>query len=324
MTTFRSLIAATILSCAATTAGAQVIGVATNPQGSLYYSAGAAVAGVIQQKAGMTARVQPMSGSSAYAPLLNRGEVEFGLMNAIDVGNAVDGILNFKDRKHPNLRLVGVLFPITVGMAVPNDSPVKSISEIKGLRVPSQFTAQSTIVFVQDALLATGGASIADNKPFPVPDYTKGMLALGDGKVDAAMFGLGTGASQEAHVALSSRGGLRYLPTSDTPEAAAAMRKVFAATYTKLFQPSPGYPGVVAPTRLMLYPAFIVTSTQISADVVYKVTKAVYENKAALEAASAILKTFEPGEMTMPNSVAYHPGAERFFKEVKQWPPKNM
>ena len=59
MTSFRSVIGATILSCVATMANAQVVGVATNPQGSLYYSAGAAVAGVIQQKAGITARVQP-------------------------------------------------------------------------------------------------------------------------------------------------------------------------------------------------------------------------------------------------------------------------
>jgi TRAP transporter TAXI family solute receptor len=322
MFSFRAVIGVAALLCAATTANAQVVGVATNPQGTLYYSAGSAVAGVLQQKGGMTARVQPMSGSSAYAPLLNRGEVEFGLMNAIDVGNAFEGILNFKGRKNPELRLVGVLFPITVGMAVPNDSPAKSIKDLKGYRVPSQFTSQSTIVFVQDALLATGGLSIADMKPFPVPDYSKGMLALGDGKVDAAMFGLGTGASQETHVALSSRGGLRYLSTSDTPDSAAAMRKVFSATYTKVFNPAPGYPGIVAPTRLMLYPAFLVTSTHVSSDVVYKATKAVYENKATLEAASAILKAFDPKDMAQANAVPYHPGAERFYKEAKEWPPK--
>lgn len=324
MSFLRTAIGASAVLCAAATANAQVVAVATNPQGTLYYSVGASVAGVIQQKGGITARVQPMSGSSAYAPLLNRGEVEFGLMNAIDVVNAFDGILNFKGRKNPDLRLVGALFPITVGMAVPNDSPVKSMKDLKGLRVPSQFTAQSTIVFVQDALLATGGLSIADMKPFPVPDYSKGMLALGDGKVDAAMFGLGTGASQEVHVALASRGGLRYLPTSNTPEAAAAMRKVFSATYTKVFEPSPAYPGIVAPTRLMLYPAFLVSSSHIAPDVVYKVTKAIYENKAALEAASAIMKTFDPAVMAMPNAVPYHPGAEKFFKEAKQWPPKAL
>ncbi len=323
MNSFKSLIGATILLCAATVANAQVVGVATNPQGSLYYSVGAAVAGVIQQKGGITARVQPMSGSSAYAPLVGRGQVEFGLMNVIDVVNAHEGIINFKDRKNPELRLVGALFPITVGVAVPNDSPVKSIRDLKGLRVPSQFTAQNTFVFVQDAVLATGGLSIADMKPFPVADFTKGVVALGDGKVDAATGGLGTAVSHEANVALASRGGLRYLPLIDTPEAVVAMKKVFPGAYSKVIEPSPAYPGIVAPTRLMLYDAFLVTSTHVPADVVYKVTKAIYENKAALEAASAILKTFDPKEMAQANAVPYHPGAERFFKEAKQWPPKN-
>ena len=308
----------------ATAAHAQVVGFATNPQGSFYYSAGAAVAQVVQQKASVASRVQPMSGSSAYAPLVNRGEVEFGLMNAIDVGNAYEGILNFKGRKNSDLRLVGVLFPIALGIAVPNDSPIKSIKDIKGLRIPSQFAAQSTIVFVQDALLATAGLTMADMKPFPVSDYTKGMLALGDGKVDVAMFGVGTGAAQEAHVALSSRGGLRFLDTSDAPDAAERMHKVFAATYTKLYEPSPANVGVLAPTKLMLYPAFLVTSSHVSPDLVYKVTKSVFENKALLEGASPVLKGFEPNQMAMQNSVPYHPGAEKYFKEAKQWPPKKL
>ena len=78
---------------------------------------------------------------------------------------------------------------------MPNDSPIKTIQDLKGIRMPSQFTAQSTIRAVQDAVLATGGISTADMKPFPVADYVKGMMTLGDGKVDAALFGLGTAAS---------------------------------------------------------------------------------------------------------------------------------
>jgi len=323
MTTFKSVIGAAILSCSATMASAQVVGVAANPPGSLYYAVGSAVASVVQQKAGMTARVQPMSGSSAYAPLINRGEVEFGLMNAIDVGNAFEGKLNFKGRPNPELRLVGALFPITVGMAVPNDSPVKSIRELKGKRVPSQFTSQSTIVFVQNAILATGGVSIDDMKPFPVANYVKGMYSLGEGKVDAAMFGLGTGASKEVNAALSSRGGLRFLPLGERPQDLAAMRKVFPAAYSKVFQPGPAFAGVLKPTRFMLYPAFLVTSTYVPAEVVYKVTKALYENKESLAAATAIMKNFDPNIMAMANSVAYHSGAAGFFREAKQWPPKN-
>ncbi|MBI2319246.1 MAG: hypothetical protein HYY28_00225 [Betaproteobacteria bacterium] len=55
------LFAAMVLGGIPAAASAQIVGVATNPQGSLYYSVGSAAASVIQQKGGLTARVQPMS-----------------------------------------------------------------------------------------------------------------------------------------------------------------------------------------------------------------------------------------------------------------------
>ena len=263
-----------------------------------------------------------MSGSGAYAPLINSGQVEFGLMNAIDVANAFSGVDNFAGRKNPDLRLVGVMFSLPIDIAVPNDSPIKTIQDLKGIRMPSQFTAQSTIRAVQDAVLATGGLSTADMKPFPVADYVKGMMALGDGKVDAALFGLGTAASQEVNVALSSHGGLRYISLSNTPESVAALRKVFAGGYLTVVQPSPALVGILGPTTVMAYSAYLVTNSHVPADVVYKVTKALFENKPVLAAASATMKRFDPAAMAEANEVPYHPGAEKFFKEVKTWPPK--
>ena len=318
----KSLLGAMILCCAATFAQGQILGIATNTQGSLYYSVGAAIAGVVQQKAGLPARVQPMSGPSVYAPIMNRGEVEFGIMNSLDVSNSFNGVENYKGRKSADLRLVGVLFSIADGMGVPNDSPAKSIKDLKGMRIPTQFTAQSTIVILQDALLATAGLSHNDMKSFPVPDSIKGMLALGDGKVDTAMVALGQGASQEAHVALSSHGGLRILPVADSPEAVAAMRKVLPSAFLRVFNPGPGYPGLVAPTALMTISAFLVTSKHIPDEVIYKVTKALYENKVALEATSPAMKSFEPKLMAESSDVGYHPGAEKFYREVGEWPPK--
>ena len=323
MISFKSLIGAAALSCLATMAQAQVLGIATNAQGSLYYSVGTALAGVMQQKANLTTRVQPLSGSSSYTPLVNRGQVEFGLLNAVDVVNAYSGVANFKDHKNSDLRLVGVVFPIQNGIAVPNDSPVKSIQDLKGMRIPNMFTAQNTMVFVQDAILATGGLSTSDLKGFPVADQFKGMEALGAGKVDAALSCFTCATAKEVDVALASRGGMRFLPLPDTPEAMAAMKKVFSGARSKVFSPSPAFSGIATPTRLFEYSSFFVASTHVSDDVVYKATKAIYENKAALVATSAAMKGFDPASMVEANIAPYHPGAEKFYKEVGMWPPKS-
>ena len=318
----KSFMGAAALTCMTTIAQAQVIGIATNPQGSFFYSVGTAVAQVIQLKANMTARVQPMSGSSAFTPVVNRGEIEFGLLNSVDVTNAYKGIDNFKDRKNSDLRVVGVLFAIRNGIAVPNDSPAKSIRDLKGFRMPSLFTAQNTIAIVQEAMLATGGLSIADMKQVPVADDFKAMQALGEGRLDAAHSCFGCSAAQELNIALASHGGMRFLSVADTPEAIAAMRKIFPTAYTQVFQPSPAYPGVIGPTRLVAFSAFLLASTHVSDDVVYKVTKAIYENKEQLAATSAMMKGFEPNMMAEATFVPYHPGAEKFYKEIGQWPPK--
>ncbi|MBI4293429.1 MAG: TAXI family TRAP transporter solute-binding subunit [Betaproteobacteria bacterium] len=322
MSSLKSLIAAAALSCIAMMAQAQVVTIATNPQGSFYYSVGAAIAGLLQEKGGVSARVQPMSGSTGYTPLVNRGNIEFGLLNSSDIGYAYTGTETFKGHPNTDIRLVGALFPIKVGITVANDSPYKSIKDLKGARMPSNFTSQSVIAITQNAMLAMGGLSIDDMKRFPVSDYTKGMQALGEGKIDAAQFCLGCGTAQEANVALASRGGLRFLPLPDGPESLAEMRKVFPTGYTEVFKPAPNAPGVLVPTRGMVFSGFMITSKHVSNDLVYKATKLIYENKPSLANASPMMRGFDPKMMDEASSVPYHPGAEKFYREVGEWPPK--
>ena len=322
MFSIKALLRVAILSGVASLAHAQVVGIGTNEPGTFGYSVGAAIAGVMQQNAKLTTRIKPMSGSSGYAPLVNRGEIEFGLLSSLDAVNAYLGVENFKDHKNPDLRLIGVMFPLRVGIVVPNDSPVKTLKDLKGLRMPSQFTAQNTVQLTQDAMLATSGLATVDMKAFPVASTVKGMQALGEGKVDAAQSCYGCAAALELNNALAAHGGMRFLSLPDTPEAMAALRKVFSSAYTQIFQPSPTSTGIVGPTRLMVFSDFLLSSTHVSDDVVYKTTKAIYENKAALAASAAPMKTFDPSVMAEESIVPYHPGAEKFYREVGQWPPK--
>ena len=312
---------ATILACAAPLAGAQVVGIGSNPQGSFVYAAAVAVARVMEAKGGLTARVQPMSGSTTITPLVNRGEIEFGMLNSFDVVSAFNGVNGF-DRPNPDLRVVGVLFILRLALGVPNDSPVKSIADLKGLRMPSDYSAQKISNFGQGSMLATAGLSIADMKQFPVSDYMKGMRAVAEGKVDAALFGVGSGASQEAHAGLASRGGVRFLSIPDTPEALTALRKVFPTAFTTVVRPSKALPAILGPTRVMAFSMFLVASTHVSADVVFRATKAIYENKPMLVAGSGILNSFDAKQMAEANIVSFHPGAEQFYKQAGEWPPK--
>ena len=76
-----------------------------------------------------------MGGSSTYIPLLDRGEVDFGLTNVDDALSSYKGAGNFK-RPSSELRLTAVAFPLTLGVIVPNDSPIRSIGDLKGKVLP--------------------------------------------------------------------------------------------------------------------------------------------------------------------------------------------
>ena len=121
--TFVTTLSAAVLT--ASMATAQVVSVATNPQGSLGYRTGIAVAKVVTAKTEITARAQPMAGSSTYLPMINRGEINFGFTNGGELQHAADGVGTFAGRKQPNLRMIGVMFPLRSGVAVVNDTGLK-------------------------------------------------------------------------------------------------------------------------------------------------------------------------------------------------------
>jgi TRAP transporter TAXI family solute receptor len=310
-----------VLGLLASPAAAQIYTVATNPQGSLIYTAGAAVAKVASDKLKMQLRVQPMAGSSTYVPLLNSGEVDFGLVNVEETLAAVQGRTAFEGKPNSNLRVVATLFPLALSILVAADSPYKSIADLKGARWPSGYVGQLTVRPLQDALLASAGLSMADVVPVPVVNAFQAVDALREGKVDAVTIGPGTAQIQQAHVALAGRGGVRFLSFDPKPEVLAAMRK-FVPMRPLVFQPAPNLPGVVGPTTAMAYSMFILASDKVADAVVYQVVKMLHESREDLIKITPVLTRFDPAAMSERIDATWHPGAIKFYTEVGQWPPK--
>ncbi|MGE0628622.1 MAG: TAXI family TRAP transporter solute-binding subunit, partial [Hyphomicrobiaceae bacterium] len=148
------LVAGAILATAlAAPASAQQIRViATNPQGSIYFASGSVIGKLMNDQLKMQVRVQPLGGSSNYIPLINRGEADFGLSNVDDAATSYKGEGNFR-QPNPNIRLMTVAFPLTLGIMVANDSNIKKLEDLKGKRLPSGYNAQTTGRVLQRALL---------------------------------------------------------------------------------------------------------------------------------------------------------------------------
>lgn len=319
----RAGIAAGLLTLAASAAAtaAEVRVIASNPQGSIFYSASVTLGKILDEKLKMQVRVQPMGGSSTYIPLLNRGEVDFGLTNVDDSVKAYKGAGHFK-RPNPDLRLAVALFPLTLGVIVPADSPVQKVADLKGKRMPSGYRSQVTGVVLQNAVLANGGLTMKDIRPVPAPSLFAGVDLLAEGKVDAATISIGTAQGQRAHAELASRGGIRFLNLDDSPAGIAAIRKYLPARPLKVM-PAKNRIGIVGPTTVMAYTIFFTTNAKMPDDVVYNVVRTLSVSREEMMKGTPALAGFDPKRMTEEIGVPWHPGAIRFYREIGQWPPKD-
>jgi TRAP transporter TAXI family solute receptor len=305
----------------ATAAEAQVRVIASNPQGSVFYAASAALGKLLDEKLKMQVRVQPMGGSSTYIPLLNRGEVDFGLTNVDDSMTSFKGTGNFR-QPNPNLRLMAAVFPLTLGALVPADSPMKSIADLKGKTLPWGYNAQTTGRVLQQAVLASAGLTMDDVKTVPTQSLFSGVDLLAEGKVEAATIAIGTAQVQRANVTLNSRGGVRFINMDSSPEAMARVRKILPSRPI-VIQPAPHTIGVTTPTTILAYSIFFSTHEKMPDDVVYNLVKAIHAGKDDLVKGHPVFRSFDIARMTEEIGVPYHPGAIKFYKEINQWPPKN-
>jgi hypothetical protein len=313
MHSIRTLALSGALAIFATAAAAQTVGIATGPQATPTNATGSAIAKVVNEATGLQTRAVPHTSNDVSMPILNRGQVEFGIAS-IDLANtAYQGIEQFKGRKLGNIRIVARLFPLNVGIIVRKDSDIKNAAQLKGTRYPSEFTAQKGVVKVAEALLANAGLSYKDVVGIPVPNTSRGNEDFVQGKSDSAMLALGAARLKQTDAQV---GGIRVLPIDTSPDGIARMRKLMPHSYA--FKVKAGVlPGAPTEISIMSYDLLLVAAAQTKDDVVYKTVKAMHHGKDKLIAVTPVFRNFQPVAMySNYQGVLYHPGAIKYYKEA--------
>jgi TRAP transporter TAXI family solute receptor len=303
----------------ATPASAQIYSLGTGKQGFWTYSAGAAVAKVAAD-GGLNLRVKPFGGTSAYVPGVNAGEQHFGLANELETHFAVTGTAIYKDKAQKDLRVVAVLTPLYSEFFVAKDSPIKTIADLKGKRVPTGYASQRVLDVLTQGTLANGGLSYADIQQVPVPNVVGGAGEFEQGNADVFMFALGAGKVSE----VNSKVAVRLLPIDHSKEAMERMRKFIPVAYATQVKPSKVNTGVEEPTWVYAYDYLVLANDKVADDVVYKLAKLLHDHKAELAANFGALGGFDPNRMAKDlGPVQFHPGAIKYYKEIGAWPPKS-
>lgn len=321
----KSFAAAAVIAAAiavAAPSNAQVVGLGTNPQGTLYYSMGVAVAKVVTEKSGIQMRVQPIGGTSQLMPQIERGEIEFGIFSAIDMTDGYEGKGSYPGKPVQGLRAVAVLGPLYFTFFVKNDNPAKTVAETKGQKLPTEFPAGLVVYRAIKGLIAAEGYTINDYIPQPVANLAQAATAFKEGRVDLGALPVGAGTNRELDA--ETRGGIRHVPVTNTPAALARMQKEVEVAYFSTISPSPAYVGIRAPTTVMTFDIYLATYKDAKPELVEKIAAVLRDNKADLVAAFAGFRSFDPNQMAKDFPVPYHPAAIAYYTGKGSWPPKKM
>ncbi|MGE3245820.1 MAG: TAXI family TRAP transporter solute-binding subunit [Beijerinckiaceae bacterium] len=296
---------------AGSAANAQTIGIGTTKDGATS-QVSAGIATVVSKHSGFNMRTQPMAGTQQYIPAVNANRLEFGVANIMQTRWAWDGASISKGRPNKNLRIVGTLMKFRVGPVVADKSGIKSLSELKGKRVPSKFSAAPLFGEFMGAFLANGGLTMNDVTPVAVSSLRQHWDALVEGKLDVVVGAVGTG---YLNLMAKQLGGVRFVDMDDSPAGLAAVQKFLPGVTIETVQPGPKLTGVTAPVKVTHFDYILFASKDVKDEIVYKVAKAMYENEKELVAASPLWLSFKPANMARDQGMPFHPGATKLFKE---------
>ncbi len=298
--------------------------IGTNPAGTVFYAVGAGLAKVISGAGPMQSVVQPYTGTSTLLPLLDSGELDFAIINAVESNLAYQGPAKLKiggknPLPHvPNARLIMRGSPLFIGLVVKKDSPFKSVQDVKGKRVTGEYPANLAIWYHGYAALASGGIAWDDVKVVPVPAVNEGVDAIVQGRAEVSIHAIGAAKVKEADAAV----GVRHLPLDCSAQGDARVRKAVPGYSTTTLKS--GYStGITGDTCVLTFDIYMLGHKGLSNDVVQAALKAVWDNVDKLPPLHAQFQDWTRERAASADvTVPYHPAAVQFYKEKNLWNAK--
>jgi uncharacterized protein len=251
------------------------------------------------------------NGSPHNIELLRTGEAEAAVCRAIEADLARRGVDPYPEEMPWLVAVTGGLFYDATQVVAREGSGIETIYDFRGKRIAVGPAGSGGEVDARQ-ILEAHGLTYDDIRP----DYVEASQAvemMQNGLVDGAIFGLTMGNAAIAELMLG--GDVIILPIDD--EAFAAW-KAISPYYERRTLPANVYPNQDYDVLTAGSPPDnIVTTLEMPEDLVYQMTKSIYENIETMQSVAAVMEQFTPAlvaeeaDMLLP----YHPGAKRYFVE---------
>ncbi len=283
----------------------------------VYYPTGGAIAKIVNNKRkeyGIRCTVESTGGSVFNVNAIMAGDLEFGVVQSDRQYQAINGMKEWKDAgPQKDLRAVFSIHPESVTLCAAVDAEIKTIRDVKGKIVNIGNPGSGQLGNSKDALDAFGIDWEKDIKAEQVKaSEAPGLLQ--DGRIDAFFYTVGhpTGAFKEA---TAGRRKVRFVSIAG-PEIDALIKKF--PYYAKSYVPVDQYPGAVNESNVDTFgvKATFVTSAKVPDNVVYAITKEVFENFEDFKKLHPAYAVLTKESMLEGLSAEIHPGAMKYYKEA--------
>lgn len=276
----------------------------------VYFPLAGAISRIVYEKVPeLKVTVESSGASVANAKLIASGDADFAILQNDIAFYAFKGVKPMFDKAVPNIRGVTSLYPEHCQIHARKDAKIASVKDLKGKRVAvgplGSGTEQNAI-----QILEVYGLKFEDLGKVERLTATESADFLKDGRIDAAFYTVGVGASAIVDTALMIE---TVIVPIDGPPADTLIKKY--PFYSKDKVSAGIYKGIDKDVPTVAVLAILVAKAELEEDVVYKITKAMFENIKSIETAHAKGKEVKLEKALIGMPIPLHPGAEKFFKE---------
>ncbi len=285
------------------------ITLASGPAGGTWYPLGGALGKIIQDKIpGSVVSVQ-QGGGEANIKGVDQKMYDIGITFAHTAYEAMEGKESFT-QPMKNITALASLYPNALQWVVRGDSDIKQIEDLKGKAIspgPKGLSGETLTRIV----LQAHGLKFEDMSKVERVSYSDSASLLQDRQID--MFDpITTWPAPSIQEIAQTGSGVNLLPLR--PEKMEELKKINSG-YGYVTIKAGTYKGQNEDAPCLGSNAMLIIRKDMPEDLVYQITKAIYESLSDLKSVHNSLEYMTKDTITKDLGLPLHPGAEKFYKE---------
>jgi TRAP transporter TAXI family solute receptor len=281
---------------------------ATGGTAGTYYPFGGAMAKIWNNKVpGVNVTAQATGASAENVRLVNKQEAELALVQSDTIDFAYNAKEAFKE-KLTKMRAIAVLYPEVIQIVVRGDSKINSFADLKGAKIGVGAPGSGTEANFRQ-FLDVYGMSKEDVRAQYL-SFAESAEQFKDKHIDAfiVVAGIPNAAIMDVAVLQS----IRILGIPDDKTAQLTRKYPFLSP---VVIPATTYKNMPGDVKTVAVNAVLIASSDVKDDIVYGMTKALFESQAELSASHAKGKELNIKTAVSGVSIPFHPGAVKYYKE---------